>query len=205
MTSLGQVIRRLGHCPRKHLQLPFGEWGWGPLRLSWPSNSAEGEAQIIWIDYPRAKIWSVERVGKKAWADTDRKRICYLYLSVSSRLMTGHTKSLNQLGAWRRRGNAVLLLGSCMPPLLTWLLPSILRPLLKYHPPSRSPNLTRPPSCSILWTPVLPLGQFLGHAAWAAHRPCTGGLSSVGWMLCCCHLAVLLIIFEQSTLHYHFD
>lgn len=26
----------------------------------------KGEDQIIWVDYPRAKIWSVERVGKKA-------------------------------------------------------------------------------------------------------------------------------------------
>lgn len=166
-------IRRLGHCPRKHLQLPFGEEAgalWGcPDHLI----VLKGEAQIIWIDYPRAKIWSVERVGKKAWADTDRKRICYLYLSVSSRLMTGHTKSLNQLGAWRRSGNAVLLLGSCMPPLLTWLLPSILQTLAEISSSFQVPESHEAPCCSILWTPVLPQGQFLGHAAWAAHRPCT--------------------------------
>ena len=40
--------------------------------------------------------------------------------------------------------------------------------------------------------PVLSQGQFLGHAAWANHRALyLGGLSLVGWMLCCCHLAIL--------------
>lgn len=127
MTSLGQLDQEVRLLSQEALAMEHRrERAGAPLGLSWPSVVLQEKGQIMWVDYPSAKIWSTEKGWEKdlSWHRQERDLLPLSF--VSSQLMTGQPKSLNQLGTWRRRRNAILL-GICIPPLLTWLLTSILQ------------------------------------------------------------------------------